>query len=361
MESDFEARAGLGDLAARLGARPCRIAYLGASVTAQRDGYRPRLHEWLVRRFGQPHEAINAGIGAVGAMTAVFAMDDFVLCHGPDLCLIECSTGDIESQSPLLQLGPVVEGIALKLLATRCRPLFVLLYRHDRSFDPPDDVIATYERVAAHHALPSINAGRSLERALRAQPALASEWFRDGVHLTDAGSDVTADLLAGAIEGISAASRVECAPAPAASPLYRPDYCETSIRAAGPSMLRHPSRHERHRLRLVCEYVQIGADNAFECRFDGRLAGVLVVKGPQSGVIRVRTPFDEREYCLWDEYCTVDRYGSVVFERPVPARTPVTMWLTDAPVDYGRSLQPLGDPAAIRRNLKVIGFLLLPA
>jgi hypothetical protein len=67
---------GLRDTAAQLAAGPVVIAYLGNSVTAQKDGYRPYLHKGLVKRFGHEHKAVNAGFGGVGSIGSVCTMDD---------------------------------------------------------------------------------------------------------------------------------------------------------------------------------------------------------------------------------------------------------------------------------------------
>jgi hypothetical protein len=359
MDSYFSWRGGFGDLPARLSARPCIIAYLGASVTVQRDGYRPRLHEWLVQSTGQPHRAVNAALGAVGSMTAVFTMDELVLRHRPDLCFVEYSSGDIESQSPLSQLGPALEGIVRKLLDADCQPAFLYLYRFDRSFDPPDAVISTYERVAEHYSLPSINAGQELERALRAGEDRREVLFVDGIHTTGAGSERVSGLLTSALSGMfaAAATREHCTARRTAEPLYERSYRQTRIVAAEPAMLRHPERCTLGTLRFFHRYVEIDSDNQLDCAVDGEIAGLLVVVGGESGVIRICTPSIEREQLLWDETCYYDRLSAIIFDPPLPPRTPLSIRLTDLPVDYSRCVRPLGDSASIRKNLKVVGFM----
>ena len=110
------ATGGLLGAAERLAQRPATIAYLGNSITRQRDGYRPHLHGLLIERFGQPHRAINAGFGGVGSVASACTMDDMVVRHGPLLCFIETLTGDMGvGMHP--DTGPALEGMVRKLAA----------------------------------------------------------------------------------------------------------------------------------------------------------------------------------------------------------------------------------------------------
>jgi hypothetical protein len=47
----FKCRNGLGNLKELLYSAPREIAYLGASVTAQKEGYRPLLERWFAESF----------------------------------------------------------------------------------------------------------------------------------------------------------------------------------------------------------------------------------------------------------------------------------------------------------------------
>src|SRR5436305_597593 len=90
-----------------LATRPGAIAYLGASVTQQRDGFRPRLHARLEESLAAPR-MVNAGIGGVGSMAGLFYMDDFVLPRRPELCLVEFLTADIGGFTPTNMVADAV-------------------------------------------------------------------------------------------------------------------------------------------------------------------------------------------------------------------------------------------------------------
>src|SRR5437764_7249306 len=162
MPARLHARDGLREAGTRLRNEPCTIAYLGASVTAQREGYSSRLHELLCRLWKQPHRMIWAGTGALGSLSGVFLMDELVVKHRPQLCFVEYATGDFCGRTPPEELGPAIEGIAQKLRDIGCEPCFLYLYRSDIGFDGLNQVLAVYEAVAKHHHVPSIDLARPI-------------------------------------------------------------------------------------------------------------------------------------------------------------------------------------------------------
>jgi hypothetical protein len=247
------------------------------------------------------------------------------------------------------------------LLDIGCAPIFLHFYRFDRSFDPPDPVVSTHESVAAHYGVPSINVGRAVERSLAGGKERLTAWFTDGIHMTDAGAEYVTELLGTALrtlfeDGIeSAVSRT-----PLPTPLHERNYQNTMVVPASAAMLRHPQRCTAGSLRFVYPYIRFESDNEMEFADEGELAGIIVVVGRESGVIRIRTGSTEREIPLWDEYAFYDRYGTVLFDPPLPPRTALSLRLTDAAVDYSPCVRPLGDTATIRKQLKVIGFMVRP-
>ena len=346
-------RAGLGDLPLRLRSEPCKIAYLGASVTVQRNGYRPMLHASLEAICTHRHASVTAGISGSGSISGVFVMDDLVLAHRPDLCFVEFASRDGAGRTAPDWVGPAVEGIVLKLRRQGCQPCFLYLYRADERRCAYGAVRAAHERVAARYGVPSIDVAACFREALADGSATLQDIMRDVVHTTPRGAELAADAILRALLEIPAgAGGANALP----ERLYRESFADTRIVAAGEASLHAPQHRELGRFRLMYDYVAIGAGNRFQCRFDGELVGMLLVLGPSSAAVRISADADVREVSLWDDDCFYERLSTLIFDRRYPSGTMVTIEPVDTP--FARELH--GRHAAtevLPPQLKVIGFL----
>jgi len=359
MAEHVRVRDGLPGLAARLATAACRIGYLGASVTAQKDGYRPRLHDWLVRHFGRDHRAVIAATGGVGSVSAVFTMDDLLVRHRPHLCLVDYSSADLDPKNtPADRLVPVLEGMVRKLRDVGAAPCFLHLFRTDRCVGAPSEVLEAYERVAEHYGVPSIDVGARIASELAAGRYAVPDLLRDVVHTTPRGSDVTAEIVAGGLRELLDAGPGADRSQDAALPyLTSRSFHHTEVVPVAEAMLADTRRARRGRFRLVYDFLELASDNEIACAVDGELTGLMVVVGRDAGVIEVRGPGGARRYQLWDPSCHYDRYSTVVFDPPYPPRAAVRIRLTDAPIDYSTCRRPLEDAEAIQKRLKIIGFM----
>jgi hypothetical protein len=327
---------GLHDVARRLAAGPAAIAYLGNSVTAQRDGYRPHLHAGLAMRFGQAHRAVNAGFGGVGSIASVCMMDLMVGRHRPALCFIECMTGDMGvGLHP--DTGAALEGVLRKLADIDCAACFLNLPRQDADFSKDDPVVSLYGRVAAHHRTPAIDLGPVLHDA-------GPSFFRDVVHTTAAGGRRTAGLILEQLDGLFATPGM---PGPT-MPLFGRDYGGAAMVPVGVAHLRDRTAFTAGEFRLAYRHIDIGPDN--EIRFHSgtaELLGMLIVAGPHSGP----TLIGGEEHQLRDPWCHYERLHAVVFDRPFPAGGEVAI----SPLNEARA------PSLPAPRLQMIGFLVRDA
>jgi hypothetical protein len=313
-------RGGLDVAAAGLTSSPRAIAYLGMSVTAQKEGFRPLLHARLSAMFGVEHTAVNAGIGGVGSVACAFLADDLVVARKPALCFLECATGDFD-KSYRADIGPAVEGIVRKLLASGCQVCMVHLPRLGTGASWSAEVIGEHERVAAHYGVPSVNVARSIENDLASGTAAAEDLYRDVVHTTPAGARRVAELIATGVAGICS-TPVACADRfPTA---LHPDHFEfTRIAYAArlaPASCVRASFRGWHRL----VDFDPGATFVFEAA-NGELKGLLVVVGPTSGEVIVSATGSPTTYQLHDRWCSYERLSAVVFERAILRGTAATI------------------------------------
>ena len=342
-------RAGLGDVAARLRSQECTIAYLGASVTAQADGYRPRLHDAICWMTGRNHRSAAAGTGAMGSITGVFLMDDLVLRHQPDLCFVEYATSDVAGTTPPEHLEAAVAGIVGKLDDARCAACFLYLLRTDREPAVMRAVVDTYERVAERHALPSIDVAAELGASS------AVSLLRDGVHTTEAGSDLTAAAVLRGLERILAASND-----PRLALMGDATFRGATVVAPTTEMFRDPGGCHERRFRLVYRYLEIDSSNELLFVPTGDLVGLLVIVGPDAGWIEVEAGGATGEYLVWDEHSSYDRLGSVILS-PFPASgAEVSIRLSDRPVDYSQARRPIDPDRAANKRLKLAGLMVRP-
>ncbi len=346
----LEARGRLDVVVAQLRRTPLTIAYFGASVTAQRSGYRPRLVAALQAATGQDHRSVNAGIGGVGSISGLFLMDRLVLARRPQLCLVEFSLADRFGWTPPELLGPALEAIVWGLRAHECEPCFLHLYRADNA---DRGALDTYRRVGQHHSVSSIDVAGYLEKCIECGMYASGDIVRDVVHTTERGSDMVADAIASALTCTPGNGRPETAEA---APLYGRRFHQPRLLPAKVEHLRYARRHTAGRFRFTYDYLTIGSDNALECEFDGELVGLVIVVGPAAGVIRVSGEGRCTEFSTWDPSCYYERLTTVVLDRPWPPHTAVKVEPTDEPVDYAGAVRPV-PPADAPRQLKVIGFM----
>jgi hypothetical protein len=349
-------RAGLGGLAERLSVQPCGIAYLGASVTVQRTGYRPRLHELLSRRFEQPHRSVMAALGAVGPVSAAFFVDDLVVSNEPDICLIEYTTAEMVTETPLDRIEAALEGIVAKLEGNEIRPCFLHLPRREWTARA-DDVAATFERVAHRNSLPSIDLAEPIRAAIAAGEVNVGDFYRDAVHTTDDGSQLVAEATDRAI-GLLARNGTAGEDAPDPERHDAPDdgFADAHVLPAAPRDAAGPAWMKLFRLRWP--YLELAPEARLERRFDERLAGLVVLAGPESGEIRVTDDLGSQSMMIWDPDCHYERLATAEFRRDCPPGMDVSIELSEAVPDYSTCRRPLEPPH--RRDLRVVGYLLRP-
>ena len=342
----LDPRSGLGDLPARLRAEPCKIAYFGASMTVQRHGYRPALHERLRDATGQAHEMVTAGISGSGSISGAFMIDEFVLRQRPDLCFVDFAARDAAAAVTPDWVGPAAEGIVLKLLAADCRPCFLYMYRRDFERGVYAGVLAAWTAVADHYGIPSVDMAAHVRDAAADGAIELDAMVYDVAHATPDGGAYLADAIADAVLSIPSVD----APAPLPPRrLYDSPFADARVVPAREVPVRDARLCETHRFRLFYEYLAIAEGNAFEWVGDAELVGLHAILGPDTSAVRLAAAGEVRDLVMRDEECYYDRVGTFIFERPVPAGTAVAIEPLEAPG------APPDEGLPVR--LRVVGFL----
>jgi hypothetical protein len=344
------ARAGLGAVAERLNIEPCSIAYFGASVTVQKEGYRPRLHELLRARFEQDHRAIVAAVGAIGVYSATFLADELVVRNEPDLCLVEYTTAEFVRHRPLDRAEAALDGLLSKLNAAGIAACLLHLPRREWT-EKAQQVLTAFEAVADRHAFPSINLAGPTRRAIDEGSLSKETVFTDVVHTTREGSQLFAEAVDQALARVVAADVTEAPSPPSPGALARAHFVPAEAGdASGAGQMK--------RFRLVQPYLQVGPGKSLQRSVDGLLVGLVVLAGPESGELEVTDRSGSQRAMVWDSDCFYERYTTVEFERPCPPGSGVTVELTDTSPDYSSCRRPVDPPE--RRDLRVVGYMVRP-
>ena len=347
----------MGYLRKKLTTQPCKIAYLGGSATAQKDGYRWFLHQWFRKSFHQEHLEINAGNGGITSSAAVFTMDENVISQKPDLCFIEYCTTDMDKNH---EIGAAVEGMVRKLKAINCQVCFLYLYKTDRNFDYTNQTIIEYDKVADFYNIPSINVGKYIEEGSESGQFNISELFSSKERTVEQGSQITSDFIAQSLEQIfteTEANKLEVDLFDSNDKsLYDNHYGNGRIVNIDPSLIRDRDRYKIGKFKQY-QYHQLDFANEVEFTIKGDLVGLATIVGPESGIIELVTPEKTWEYKLWDSYCFQDRFQVKVIDRNFAEPTVVKLRLTEKPVDYSNCRQPLENTDSIVKNFKLVGLL----
>lgn len=352
--SYVDTRHGLGSISTVLRERACRIAYVGNSVTAQRDGYVPHLHAHIGTWTAQPHHAFQVGLIGMGSMGCLFTLDPLVLSRKPDLCFIECTTGDSGSRPPLEIIGPAIEGLVRKLRAIGCECCILHAYRSDRTAEDFQPIIDRYEQVADHYGIPSVHLGRAVSLGLASGEWSSEQLFLDGIHTTTQGGRVMATLIARALETILSASSTD--PPPLRLRLHPDDFEAARLLRPEPQTALDPQRCRSSHFRQVLPYLEIEAGNGLMLdAAPGKLAGLLVVAGPHAGDIVIEADSQTQEFSTWDEWCDRDLLRSLIFPGPISRDATVRLTVTDR---GGCSRSGPGGVHEVPKLLKLIGFML---
>jgi hypothetical protein len=346
VEPEVDVRAGFGDVARRLREDECSIAYLGASVTVQKNGYRTRLHELIRQRFGREHSSILAAVGATGVVPGVFLADNLVAAHRPDLCLIEYAT-PLPGRRELAEGGSALDGIIAKLLAVGCQPCLLHVYRRGKD---QERMVAAFESVAERHGIPTIDLVTPLRTAVT-DGRLDKHWiFKDGMHTTPEGSQLVAEMADLALAEIAdAGGPGTTLQASAPSPNYR------GAREVGANIAEARGDARMGRFRLQRRYVRITDGSAIRRRFDETLHGLALIIGPESGEIEIAAGGDVQRRMVFDEASHYERLGTIMLKRPVPPGVEVTIGPTGTVPDYSISRRPMEPPP--ERSLKLFSYL----
>lgn len=223
----LKARNGLPNVLAKLKAgKTVRVAYFGGSIT-EANGWRPKTLVWLRQRYPKATiEEINAAIGGTGSDLGVYRFRKDVLDKKPDLVFVEFAVNDGGADPKQIWRG--MEGIVRQAWTTD--PTIDLCYVYTIVAGWANDLengfcsrsASADELLADHYGIPSINVGLRIAEMAKAGRAVYTPkraeasgkelpaspgvlvFSTDGVHPSDAGHEVYAQVVADALTRMDA-------------------------------------------------------------------------------------------------------------------------------------------------------------
>lgn len=411
-------RDGLPNVARNIGVRPLRIGYLGGSLTMMKDGWRPLLHEWfnetwphgsktlpIARRLNRlnswcnqthprsskgfpisrainqfhdwfcraiphPHHQLNAARGGVGSTTGAFLVQEEICEKRPDLVFVEYAINDAFTfLTPPALLVPAIEGIIRNVKSSRpeCDICFVYMLDAHRQHDVAK-VTAAYERVASHYGIPSINVTEYLSDLVS-----GAQWsfdgslglarlLRDECHPLPVGNQIIVELLSNGVRNLLDHSSSQ--PKRLPSPISQTPMSGGQIMPVAETMVSGPYRVERRRVGNISgpvRWFSLPVGSCLEFETDGVIAGLSVIVGPRSGIVRATIGDRVIERQLFDRWSHYDRISTLMLsESEVDLRTTGTrirVELTELVPD--RSVCARTVPESFARTLDVVALLRL--
>jgi len=190
----------IGQVSSKLQRSPQRIAYIGNSVTAQRDGFRTRMQASINSWSGIRHEEVNFGLGGVGSFGSAALLEHLVLRRRPSIAFIETSLADSGLNTPAEWVEDSVRSIVGSLREINTETIFLHLPRIDKFRSHVAATRLIYDRISADQRVPQIDVERCLsDSGIELRPSM----YVDGIHTTPEGGRYFASAVLTALtEGI---------------------------------------------------------------------------------------------------------------------------------------------------------------
>jgi hypothetical protein len=292
-----------------------RVAFVGGSIT-EMIGWRDEVCHDLQTHFPQTEfDFINAGISSTDTTLGAFRIQEDVFSHGQvDLLFVEFAVNELHNHRFFYETKRGVEGIVRQ--AFRHHPLMdvIFLYsadevkiEHLRQGKAPVE-ITSFEEVAIHYEISSIDFAREVTRRIDNQEFTWVDF--GGLHPAPYGHRVYAATIRSLLE---AEWKQAMSDQPVVHPRRLPDVLDSKcyqygrlhdVRFANGRGFEldgcwRPVQGETRKQFVdipIFAAEKVGADLSFA--FAGTAIGILVVAGPDAGMIEYR--IDQSEWAKLD-------------------------------------------------------------
>lgn len=340
MMTRFDAHCGSAGAAAAV--------FLGGSITRGANASRQRLFgyaalvgDWLAARHRSAEvRCHNVGVGGTGSDFGCCRTPADVLAHRPQLVFVEFAVND--AGKPAVRVGRAYEGILRRLREDLPDADIVAIHTLSKGFVPDYEAgglpesVGLHQAICDHHGVPAVNVGLALHRHMVDTGLPWEHFFADDAHPVDAGHAHYAGTITAALACAGAGPLPPCPPPRTAQVWRSAEIVPGDRLPAGPAWTRRRRRvWDVDMSELVCDK----PGTVLEVPFAGRVVGLLVVRGPMTGVVGWSIDGQpEQRLSLWDAYCPKFERASceILAEDLPPGDHTLTLRLTDEVPEGGR-------------------------
>src|SRR5262245_15359588 len=271
--------------------KPVTVAYLGGSVIAgagasnpEKSSCRALINNWLRSHYPRNEiSEINAAIPGTGSLYGALRARRDLIALKPDLVFIEFALNDAGEDETAVKKA--IEGLIRQLLVVPQPPEIVLLYATNAKRNIRTELP---ENVAAYYQIPSIDFQIKTWELIDSGKITASSFWKDGMHPTDAGHKIYAEIVTAFLseqENLSPTPLVGNFSAPLLSDEMNYGEFQAFAEIKHDVIWRNESSSDRTLPTALLSTDKIGAQ--LDYYFEGTVIGISFRMGPDCGIIDV--------------------------------------------------------------------------
>lgn len=329
------------------------ILYLGASVTAQKEGYRPKLHHLICEHTGKKVPMHVDSLGGIGSMfgLASYRRNKHLFANDIGLIIFEYSTGDLNiGITPLKELSRILRAFFSELKCL-CDNIVVLHnFRADFPNETDERVRPIYNKIADEYGIPVVSANSLVDRAIENSPNWLDEHYRDHVHPTSKGAELLAKwILDELIKNNNDTGRALPPPKVELAEFgYFDLNKDGNLHADGVKVYEATG--------TSYAYIEIHENQVLDLVISGEIWGLVMVIGPESCKLSTEIAGEKKSVNAFDRNCDYDRVHCFPFRASLPAPETLTLSQSSEKPDFSILTRPTSK-TTLPRVLRIAAFI----
>lgn len=192
----------------------------GVGATAPENRYASRIAAWWEKHFPDSRiRFLNAGIGATGSLIGLHRCQRDVLDHQPDFVLVEFCVNDTAARNRDMA-DQSFSNLIHRLLHDKSAPAVLALMM---TAEANEHLQHVHLPIVRHYNIPCVSFADAVIPEWEKDPSLVRYWLKDGVHPTDTGHKLVADLVCGYLDSLLQLSAEDFPETPEMAPWFSSD------------------------------------------------------------------------------------------------------------------------------------------